>query len=33
MINIALEREILDETGIVAFTKELIATRISNKDW
>ncbi|MDD2477058.1 MAG: hypothetical protein PHI32_14270 [Dysgonamonadaceae bacterium] len=33
MINIALEREILDETGIVAFTKELIAIRISNKDW
>ena len=33
MPNIALEREILEETGIVASTKSLIAIRFSQKDW
>ena len=33
MPNIALEREILEETGIVATTKNLLAIRFSKKDW
>jgi len=33
MPNVALEREILEETGIVALTKNLLAMRFSNKDW
>lgn len=33
MPNIALEREIREETGIVASIEELIAIRFSEKDW
>ncbi|HBL83544.1 MAG: hypothetical protein A2Y17_00410 [Clostridiales bacterium GWF2_38_85] len=33
MPNVALEREILEETGIIASTDNLIAIRFSKKDW
>lgn len=33
MPNAALEREILEETGIVVSTKNLLAIRFSKKDW
>ena len=33
MPNIALEREIFEETGIIAKTKDLLAIRFSKKDW
>jgi len=33
MPNVALEREILEETGVVAVTESLIAIRFSWRDW
>ena len=33
MPDVALEREILEETGVIAITDNLIAVRFSRKDW